>query len=51
MKLPLPKFLFFTFLGRLPRAIIEVYFFTWIFENIVSHLPSFISGPFHGWPP
>ena len=48
LKLSLPKFLFFTFLGRLPRAIIEVYFFTWILENIVSHLPSFISGPFHG---
>jgi len=48
LKLSLPKFLFFTFLGRLPRAIIEVYFFTWIFENIVSHLPSFIGGPFSG---
>lgn len=48
LKLSLPKFLFFTYLGRLPRAIIEVYFFTWIFQNIISHMPGFISGPFHG---
>jgi len=48
MKLPPPKFLFFTSLGPLPRAIIEVYFFTWIFENIVWHLPGFITSPFRG---
>lgn len=48
LKLSLPKFLFFTYLGRLPRAIIEVYFFTWIFEHVIAHLPHFISGPFQG---
>ena len=39
LRFPLKKFLFFCYLGRLPRAFIEIYFYSWIFENIHSHLP------------
>ena len=48
LRLSLPKFLFFCYLGRLPRAVIEVYFYTWVFENIISHLPHWMNGPFSG---
>jgi membrane protein YqaA with SNARE-associated domain len=48
LKLSLTKFLFFTFVGRLPRAIIEIYFYTWIFENLLSHLPRWVGSPFSG---
>jgi membrane protein YqaA with SNARE-associated domain len=48
LRLSLPKFLLFTYLGRLPRAIIEVYFYTWIFHNILSQLPHWVSSPFSG---
>jgi len=48
LRLSLSKFLFFCYLGRLPRALIEVYFYTWVFENILSHLPHWMSGPFSG---
>jgi len=48
LRLSLSKFLFFCYLGRLPRAIIEVYFYTWVFQNIISHLPHWMSGPFSG---
>jgi len=48
LRLSLPKFLLFTYVGRLPRAIIEVFLYTWIFHNILSQLPSWISSPFSG---
>lgn len=48
LRLSVPKFLFFTYVGRLPRAIIEVYFYTWIFHNILSQLPHWVSSPFSG---
>jgi membrane protein YqaA with SNARE-associated domain len=48
LRLSLPKFFLFTYLGRLPRAIIEVYFYTWVFHNILSHLPHWVGLPFSG---
>jgi len=45
LRFPFRKFLFFCYLGRLPRAFIEIYFYTWIFENIISRLPDWMSGP------
>ena len=48
LRLSLPKFLLFTYVGRLPRAIIEVYFYTWIFHNMLSQLPHWVSSPFSG---
>ena len=46
LRLSLPKFLLFTYVGRLPRAVIEVYFYTWIFHNILSKLPHWVGLPF-----
>ena len=46
LRLSLPKFLLFTYVGRLPRAVIEVYFYTWIFHNILSKLPHWVGSPF-----
>jgi uncharacterized membrane protein YdjX (TVP38/TMEM64 family) len=43
MKFPLRKFLFYTFLGRLPRAFIAAYFYTWVLEHIFSYLPNWLS--------
>ena len=43
LRLSLPKFLFFTYLGRLPRAIIEVYFWTWVLEHLLTHLPEWMN--------
>src|SRR4030042_1338192 len=43
LKFPLKKFFFYCYLGRLPRAIVEIYFYTWILENILSHLPQWMS--------
>jgi membrane protein YqaA with SNARE-associated domain len=43
LRLSLPKFLFFTLMGRLPRAIIEVYFWTWVLEHLLSHLPEWMT--------
>lgn len=48
LRLSLTKFLIFTYIGRLPRAIIEVYFYTWIFNNLLSHLPHWVGSPFSG---
>lgn len=48
LRFPLRKFFLLCYLGRLPRAIIEIYFYTWIFENILSHLPQWMSAPFLG---
>lgn len=48
LRLSLTKFLIFTYIGRLPRAIIEVYFYTWIFSNLLSHLPHWVGSPFSG---
>jgi len=47
-RFPLKKFLFFCFLGRLPRAFIEIYFYTWMFDHIIAYLPNWISAPFSG---
>ena len=46
LRFPLRKFLLFCYLGRVPRAFIEAYFYTWILENIISYLPDWMSGPF-----
>jgi membrane protein YqaA with SNARE-associated domain len=46
VKYPVKKFLLFCYLGRLPRALVEVYFYTWIFEHILSILPDWFSFPF-----
>lgn len=43
LRLSLPKFLFFTYLGRLPRAIVEIYFWTWVLENVLGHLPEWMN--------
>lgn len=48
LRLSLTKFLICTYIGRLPRAIIEVYFYTWIFNNLLSHLPHWVGSPFSG---
>jgi len=48
LRYPLKKFLFFCFLGRLPKALVEIYFYTWIFKHVVSHLPEWMTGPFSG---
>ena len=42
LKFPLKKFMLFTWLGRLPRAFLEIYFYTWAFEHIIRHLPSWM---------
>ncbi len=47
LRLSLPKFLFFTYLGRLPRAIIEVYFWTWVLQNLLVHLPEWMNPSLH----
>lgn len=39
LRFPLRKFLLFCFLARLPRALIEVYFYMWIFEHVLTFLP------------
>jgi len=46
LRFPLKKFLFFSFLGRFPRAFAEIYLYTWVFEHIISSLPSWMSAPF-----
>jgi len=46
LRFPLGRFMVFCFLGRLPRAFVEIYFYTWAFENIISHLPSWFSAPY-----
>lgn len=48
LRFPVKRFLFFCLLGRLPRAFAEIYFYTWAFGNIISHLPSWMSAPFVG---
>jgi len=48
LRFPPGKFFLFCYLGRLPRAFIEIYFYTWIFENILLHLPHWMSAPFLG---
>jgi len=48
LRFPVKKFILFCYLGRLPRAFIEIYFYTWAFENIVPHLPGWMSAHFAG---
>ena len=46
LRFPLKKFLFFCYLGRVPRAFMEAYFYTWILEHIIVSLPEWMSSPF-----
>jgi membrane protein YqaA with SNARE-associated domain len=45
-RMPLCRFLFFCYLGRLPRAFLEIYFYTWVFEHVLVYLPRWMSGPY-----
>jgi len=45
LRFPLRRFLLFCYLGRLPRAFIAAYFYTWVLEHILSYLPHWLSPP------
>ena len=43
LRFPLKKFLLFCYLGRLPRALIEAYLYSWMLKHLVSYLPEWLN--------